>query len=222
MPPDPHITVAALYIDPRGPYPSIQGVDPWDEPRDATRYAGPWPVVAHPPCAAWSCMWGCRRSRSRPGQGDTTAAAAVAQVRRWGGILEQPVGSALMHAHYVPTCGAIDLWGGHVVQLNQSEWGHVATKPTWIYLCRCPDLPAPPYPGRLGRHVADLSKLQRRRTPPMLAAALVAIAAQADPTRLDPSSTVRPCSEGRSARAVAALVPASLDGRSSCHSNNCA
>ncbi|HEX2612685.1 MAG TPA: hypothetical protein VHO02_03720, partial [Fibrobacteria bacterium] len=57
------ITVAALYVDPRGPYPSMPGVECWDEKRDARNYAGPHPVVAHPPCGRWCAMARLNESR---------------------------------------------------------------------------------------------------------------------------------------------------------------
>jgi len=44
-------SVAALFIDPLGPYPGLLGVDAcWDVDRDARTYAGTDPVIAHPPC----------------------------------------------------------------------------------------------------------------------------------------------------------------------------
>lgn len=42
-------TVAALYVEADGPYSRVEGVDLWPESRDARKYAGPHPVVAHPP-----------------------------------------------------------------------------------------------------------------------------------------------------------------------------
>ena len=50
-------TVAALYVQRDGCYFGLPDVDPWDERRDARLYAGPWPVVAHPPCARWGRYW---------------------------------------------------------------------------------------------------------------------------------------------------------------------
>ena len=45
------LKVTSLYVQAGGAYYGIPDVDPWDETRDARLYQGPWPVVAHPPCA---------------------------------------------------------------------------------------------------------------------------------------------------------------------------
>lgn len=50
-------TVAALYVEPDGVYASADSVELWDEARDARSYAGPHPVVAHPPCQRWGRFW---------------------------------------------------------------------------------------------------------------------------------------------------------------------
>ncbi len=49
----------ALFVDgsPSGIYPTLLGAEHcWDEKRDARTYAGPGPVVAHPPCNLWVNM----------------------------------------------------------------------------------------------------------------------------------------------------------------------
>jgi hypothetical protein len=45
--------IAALFVETNGVYFGLSDVDPWDVTRDARKYAGPYPVVAHPPCQLW-------------------------------------------------------------------------------------------------------------------------------------------------------------------------
>jgi hypothetical protein len=122
------VKVAALYIDPRGPYPGL-GVDCWDETRDARKYNGPLPVVVHPPCGPWGGL----RHLYRGNEHDC-APIAVGQVRAFGGVLEHPAYSKLWAHCSLPLPGAAaDSWGGYTVQVDQCDWGHVARKSTWLY-----------------------------------------------------------------------------------------
>lgn len=82
-------TVAALYVASRGCYYGLDDVEPWGLPeRDAREYAGPHPVVAHPPCARWGryALGGpSHYGRFKVGDDGGCFAAALASVRRWGG-----------------------------------------------------------------------------------------------------------------------------------------
>ena len=87
--------IAALYVQKGGCYFGLPNVDPWDEGRDARKYDGPHPVVAHPPCARWCRLAGLVEKRWGHTKGDDGGcfAAALAAVRRFGGVLEHPAWS---------------------------------------------------------------------------------------------------------------------------------
>ncbi len=138
-------TVAALFVASGGSYYGIEGVDPWDEARDARTYTGPHPVVAHPPCQRWGKFWAgqplwIKRTGERKVKGDDGGcfASALASVRRWGGVLEHPWGS---HAwpHFglntPPREGGwimADFEGGWTCCVEQGRYGHYARKPTLL------------------------------------------------------------------------------------------
>ena len=131
------IRVAALYVRPDGPYAGRADVDLWDESRDARLYAGPWPVVAHPPCQRWGNLWWSDGS-TEPGNDGGCFAAAMESVRLWGGVLEHPEGSRAWAAFRLPrprfgVGWTADLFGGWVCSVDQGRYGHPARKRTWLY-----------------------------------------------------------------------------------------
>ena len=163
--------VVALYVRPDGPYPGL-GVDIWDEARDATRYDGPYPVVAHPPCAPWGSEW--QRSTQRA----ELAVRAVQQVQRWGGALEHPAASRLWQARGLPRPGdTADRWGGITISVLQSRFGHAAPKPTWLYLVRVrAPLVVPPCVDDPQGRVRAMKVDERERSPVAFALWLVELA----------------------------------------------
>lgn len=155
--------IAALYVQADGCYAGLDGVDPWPESRDARLYAGPHPVVAHPPCERWGRYWNGGPSARVPRKlGDDAGcfAAALAAVRRWGGVLEHPEGSHAWRAFHLalpPHEGgwvAADFDGGWTCCVDQGAYGHRARKKTWLYAV-APGLPS----LRWGRAPGDFVRL---------------------------------------------------------------
>ena len=136
--------IAALYVETDGAYFGLPGVDPWDEPRDARSYAGPWPVVAHPPCQRWGRFWhGSTRKPHQFKMGDDNGCfrAALAAVDAFGGVLEHPADSHAWDAFGIAKPPRAGGWvpaglGGWTCCVYQGHYGHVAGKPTWLYACR--------------------------------------------------------------------------------------
>jgi hypothetical protein len=132
------VMIAALFVNPKGIYSGLPDVDIWDEARDARLYDGPWPVVAHPPCARWCRLAGLVQARWGYKKGDDGGcfASALASVRRWGGVLEHPAYSDAFAAHGLPApSGAWQrtICGGWVCHVEQWHYGHAAKKATWLY-----------------------------------------------------------------------------------------
>lgn len=136
--------IAALFVLPDGPYVGLEDVDPWPESRDARLYAGPWPVVAHPPCQRWGRYWhGGPSAKKRMIKGDDGGcfAAALGAVRQWGGVLEHPAYSSAWDTFGLtrpPRAGWImaDTVGGWTCRVEQGHYGHRARKASWLYAVR--------------------------------------------------------------------------------------
>lgn len=133
--------IAALFIQPDGCYSEVSDLELWGELRDARTYAGPHPVVAHPPCQQWGKFarvnfkrWG--GEHNKPGNDGGCFLSALNSVRMFGGVLEHPAQSYAFSEYGLPkpliewtktTCG------GWVCEVWQSAYGHKANKATWLY-----------------------------------------------------------------------------------------
>lgn len=126
--------IAALFVETNGVYFNRPNVDPWDVHRDASKYDGPHPIVAHPPCGPWGALKHLYR-----GAEHDLAPRAVDQVQTWGGVLEHPARSLLWARCGLPLPGHFpDMHGGYTLEVCQVDWGHVARKRTWLYFVRVP------------------------------------------------------------------------------------
>lgn len=182
------IPVAVLFARADSIYKKMAGVDVWDVERDARKWPGGCPVVAHPPCRAWGQL----RHFAKPRHDEKDLAIwAVGQVRQWGGVLEHPAGSTLWPVAGLPAVGVYDAWGGWTLPIMQSDFGHRAEKATYLYIVGVDKQEADVMPLVLGdaSHVVEtrirkgcvgwrpsVAKSEREKTPLELAKWLVNLA----------------------------------------------
>lgn len=132
--------IAALYIETAGCYFGLEGVDPWDEPRDARAAWGVGPAVAHPPCQRWGKFWhGSTRKPHQFKLGDDGGCFAAAHdyVRKHGGVIEHPADSHAWAAFGLIKPPRTGGWvpsgdGGWTCCVYQGHYGHPAGKATWL------------------------------------------------------------------------------------------
>lgn len=137
--------VAALYVEPEGSYIGLPEVDPWDEARDARKYRGPHPVVAHPPCQRWGRFW--HGSTAKPHQfkkGDDGGcfAAALKSILDYGGVIEHPCDSHAWSAFMLKKPSRSGGWieadefgfyqSLYTCCVYQGHYGHFSGTPTWL------------------------------------------------------------------------------------------
>lgn len=191
------MTVAVLFARSDSHYKALPECDVWDAERDARRWPGGAPVIAHPPCRAWGRL----RHFAKPRDDEKALALyAVCQVRLNGGVLEHPLASTLWPVAKLPAPGERDAWGGWTLPINQHWLGHRAEKATLLYIVGCEPGDVPPFPIRLDEptHVIQsrkrtdyrphVSKAEREMTPPEMAAWLVELAGRCK----GPNAAVKP------------------------------
>ena len=142
------MTIAALFVDPKGVYAGIPDIDAWDVVRDARTYTGPGPVVCHPPRQLWGKFaainfkrWG--GEHNRPGNDGGCFASALYAVRTYGGVLEHPADSRAWKAYGLmppsgtgwKRAGESYVYPAYVCEVWQSAYGHKARKRTWLFYC---------------------------------------------------------------------------------------
>jgi hypothetical protein len=147
--------VAVLFVRRDSAYKKMPGCICFDQDTDARMFDGKIPVVAHPPCRSWGIL--AHFAKPYPGEREL-ALWAVEQVRKWGGVLEHPSGSRLWREAKLPAGLHPDKWGGYTIEIDQYHFGHVAHKPTKLYIVGRPLHKLPPMPktrtGRATRSIA--------------------------------------------------------------------
>ncbi len=148
-------TVAILFARSDSVYKTLPGCDVWDVQRDARKWPGGRPVVAHPPCRTWGTL--SHLFAHPPGEREL-APWAIEKVRRFGGVLEHPSKSRLWPELGLPPIGERDVFGGWTLAIHQSDFGHRAQKKTRLYIVGCEPLDIPPLPMVLGKQTHVISQ----------------------------------------------------------------
>jgi hypothetical protein len=137
-------------------------IDCWDKIRDARKWPGGNPCIAHPPCAQWGRL---RQLAMNNIELKNLSILAVSQVRQNGGVLEHPSKSTLWKQCDLPLPGSIDEFGGYTLSVDQHWWGYPAEKKTFLYIIGVREKDLPPIPLSLDAitHCIDTNKRGAKR-----------------------------------------------------------
>ncbi len=127
--------VAALFVRADSIYKGLPGVDCWDEARDARKWPGGMPCVAHPPCRGWGRL---RHMSKATAAEKALGILALDFVDANGGVVEHPYDSTL----WPHTQGR----RGFLYTVDQCWWGHRARKRTSLYIVGIAARDLPPIP----------------------------------------------------------------------------
>lgn len=175
------MTVAALFVRPTSHYKSMPGVDAYDFRRDALTWRGGCPGVFHPPCRGWGKL----RGMSKHPQTELELARwSMRMVREFGGVVEHPASSGLWRDSDCLGYGIRDDFGGVLIPVFQSWFGHRAAKITALYMVGC-EVPSLFDISRMAKSCATvpvekMCRAERERTPPEFAEWLVNLAASCE------------------------------------------
>lgn len=164
-------TIAALFVRRDNHYASL-GCDCYDVTRDALSWQGGTPGVFHPPCRAWGQL----SHFAKPLHGERELALwSVEMARKNGGVVEHPYASRLWAAVGCLSFGVRDQFGGVLIPVMQSWFGHRAPKKTCLYIVG----PVPhvePASVHTTHLVENMGRAERERTPALFASFLVDVA----------------------------------------------
>jgi len=187
-----HMPVAVLCVARNSIYKHIEGIECYDMKRDARTFSGGMPVVAHPPCRAWSAFCS-HQAKPEPGEKEL-APMCVDWLKQCGGVLEHPAYSKLWDHCALPKPGERMRDGMWSTRVSQAWWGDTRLKQTWLlFVGVSPNEIDIPYrlhcaSGDRGRW-NTMSKQKRAATPPLFANWLIEVARASSiavnaPTRL--------------------------------------
>ena len=129
--------VAVLCAQPGSVYFNIPGCKVYTHRENAWTFRGGMPVIAHPPCRTWSRY--CAHQAKPAIYERELGLFAAEQVKKCGGILEQPAGSGLFEAAGIPEPPAhlyLERW--IVISIWQAWWNYPMRKATWLFIVGVP------------------------------------------------------------------------------------
>lgn len=177
--------ISVLFVRRNSTYFEYDDIEVYTARRNALTFDFQSSIIAHPPCRLWSKM--SHFSNADPLE-KTLGIYAINAARIVGGIVEHPAGSRLFKYMDCGTPSRPDAYGGYIISINQSWFGHPCQKRTYLYICGLPYSDIPPITPNFSPHthtvgsatsktkLIQASQRIREYTPPALCEWLISTA----------------------------------------------